>query len=227
MNRWGVFPKAVPPVANPSGAKSSGERETNLRLVTPVTPSKRITLFQNVWNALGYNLFWWIGVSSAASGDVWTGPVAMLTFVAIALRWTPWAQRAAELRFLAAATCLGWTLDSGLFQLGAIVYPTSELAWSWPIAPPWIAALWLGFATMPRFSLGWLKRQPTWLTVGFGAVGGPLAFFAGTRLGAIEAGMGLATYALLAIEYGVVTWGFIQVHARIQKRRMGRHTPAN
>ena len=179
-------------------------------------PSKTARGLRNVWNALGYNFFWWIGVSSAVRGDVWTGLVAMSIFVGIAIHWTPVSERAIELRFLLVAMFVGWGIDSLLHNFGAILYPSSATAWPFFTSPPWIAALWLGFATMPRYSLGWLKRRPLWFTAAFGAIGGPIAFYAGTKLGAIEAGFGLGTYAVLAVEYAILTAALVLRHDRLR-----------
>ncbi|MDA1114294.1 MAG: DUF2878 family protein [Planctomycetota bacterium] len=110
-----------------------------------------------------------------------------------------------ELGFIAVVGLVGWLLDSALHVFGAIGYATSEPAWGLRLSPPWILGLWLGFASMPRFSLAWLGRYPWGLAAAFGAVGGALAFYSGTRLGAIEAGLGLSTYALLLVEYALLT----------------------
>lgn len=175
---------------------------------------RRMRTLQSVWNALGYNLFWWVGVSSAARGDVWTGVVAMSVFVGVALWWAPAWERAAELRFLFLAAFVGWGLDSLMHQLGVLLYPSSRAAWTLGTSPPWIAALWIGFATMPRYSLAWLKPRPWWWSAALGATGGPLAFYAGTKLGAIAPGYDFATYAILAVEYALLTLFFVRWHAR-------------
>jgi len=45
--------------------------------------------------------------------------------------------------------------------------------------------MWALFATTLNLSMAWLKRR-TWLAVLMGATGGPLAYFAGHRLGGVE-----------------------------------------
>jgi hypothetical protein len=52
------------------------------------------------------------------------------------------------------------------------------------LAPVWDVVLWIQFATLLRYALGWLRGRPA-LAVLFGAVGGPVAFVAGERLGAV------------------------------------------
>jgi hypothetical protein len=52
------------------------------------------------------------------------------------------------------------------------------------LPPPWLLALWAQFATSFRFSLRAVITRPV-RAVLFGAVGGPVAFLAGARLGAL------------------------------------------
>jgi hypothetical protein len=44
--------------------------------------------------------------------------------------------------------------------------------------------MWIAFATTLNVSMRWLRGRPE-LALLFGAVGGPLAFYAGERLGAV------------------------------------------
>jgi hypothetical protein len=52
------------------------------------------------------------------------------------------------------------------------------------MAPLWMAALWMNFASTLDYSLAWMQGKPVLAAV-FGGVGGPLAFVAGEQLGAI------------------------------------------
>ena len=135
---------------------------------------------------------------------MWLGPLAMAGLLALHFSWTPRGSWIKEARYVLGVTLVGLTADSLVHDLGGVLYPTSREAWPCLISPPWIACLWAGFATMPRFSMGWLGRHPAWVAVVFGAVGGPLGFFSGTRLGAIEPGWGMGTYVFLVVEYGVL-----------------------
>jgi hypothetical protein len=53
------------------------------------------------------------------------------------------------------------------------------------LAPVWIIAMWAGFATLLHVALRWLLPH-RWLAALLGAVGGPLAYYAGMRLGAVN-----------------------------------------
>jgi len=52
------------------------------------------------------------------------------------------------------------------------------------LPPPWLVALWAQFATTFRFALAGVIKHPV-RAVLFGAAGGPLAFLAADRLGAV------------------------------------------
>jgi hypothetical protein len=160
---------------------------------------------RNVANYALFQGFWLAAVWGAADGHVWAGPAALVGLVAIHLRLVPRGEREAELRYLLVVGVLGTLLDTGLHAIGATAYPTSTAAWPYLVVPPWIVALWIGFATMPRFSLGWLAGRP-WLAALLGAVGGPLTFLGGTRFDAVAVGDGaLLTYGALTLEYALVT----------------------
>lgn len=94
------------------------------------------------------------------------------------------ARRAApEALLIAAASVIGLVWDSLLVAIGLIAYPTGHLAPG--LAPYWIVALWAVFATSLNLSMGFLRGR-LWLAALVGAVGGPLSYFAGGRLGGLE-----------------------------------------
>ena len=154
-------------------------------------------------NFMLYQAAWFAAVEGAARGMIWLGPAAMVVVIVVHLVIV--SERARELRFLLIVGFLGTIADSGLAAVGALAYPTSQAAWSSIVVPPWISALWIGFATLPRFSLAWLAQRP-WLAALLGAIGGPLSFLAGVRMGAIAAGpTPMLTWSLLPLEYALAT----------------------
>ncbi len=72
----------------------------------------------------------------------------------------------------------GIIIDGTLHMLGFISYNVP----AYPI-PLWLATIWLGLATLPHHSLSWLKGRMLLASL-FGALGGPLAYWAGVRVGA-------------------------------------------
>ena len=77
---------------------------------------------------------------------------------------------------------MGLVFDSLLVTVGWLEYPNGMFA---PVvAPYWILSMWVLFATTLNVSLAWLHGRYTLAAV-FGAIGGPLSYLAGARLGAV------------------------------------------
>ncbi len=137
------------------------------------------------WPALLLNLIlfqvaWFAAVLSGAQGVPVLG-VAVAGAVAAYHLWRarrPWA----EAGLLLAAGVIGALWDGLLAGLGWLVYPSGVFA-PW-LAPSWMIAMWVSFATTLNVALRWLHGRYG-LALVFGALGGPLAYFAGERLGGV------------------------------------------
>jgi hypothetical protein len=130
-------------------------------------------------NYAGFQLGWFACVGGAARGRPWAGPAAVAVLVGLHVANTP--RRARELRRLAAVGAFGAALESAAIAAGLYGY-----AGGWPVwwlAPAWIVALWILLGATFESSLGWLAGRP-WLAALFGAIGSPLSFSAGVRMGA-------------------------------------------
>jgi hypothetical protein len=90
---------------------------------------------------------------------------------------------AAEWRVLLAAGLLGGVVDSVQSCAGLLVFRSGHVVDC--LAPPWIVVMWMQLATQFRFGLSFLLGRYA-LAGGLAAVGGPLAFWVGARLGAVE-----------------------------------------
>jgi hypothetical protein len=84
----------------------------------------------------------------------------------------------------------GICLDSALQLAGLLRFPSPGL-------PAWLLALWFAFAFALPQGLGFLRRLALPLQALTGFVLGPLSYGIGERLGAVDAGLPLATAALL------------------------------
>jgi hypothetical protein len=130
-------------------------------------------------NYAGFQLGWFACVGGAARGRPWIGPAVAAALVALHAAASPAPAR--ELRRLAAVGAFGAALESAAIAAGVYGY-----AGGWPVwwlAPAWIVALWVLLGATFESSLGWLDGRP-WLAALFGAVGSPLSFSAGARMGA-------------------------------------------
>ncbi len=150
-------------------------------------------------NFVLYNIGWFACVASAAAGRPLLGIAAVGVVAAFHLfRSSGWR---GEARLLAAAALIGFTWETLLVWTGLLAYPTAPGPGLF--APAWIVALWVNFAITPNASLAWLKGRP-WLAAALGAVGGPLAFLAGERLGAVCIDDPVLAYSVLAAGWAVL-----------------------
>jgi hypothetical protein len=121
---------------------------------------------------------WFAAVAGAAAGRPWLGPLVTVGVVAVHLVVA--RGRAGEWLLLVVSGLVGLGLDGLLKVTGVVAYAADVAPASW-LAPVWIVALWLLFATMLNESLAWLQGR-TALAAGLGAVFGPLSYLAGARL---------------------------------------------
>lgn len=132
-------------------------------------------------NVILFQIGWFACVLGAARGLPWLGPVVVA--LALGLHLALAHDRFAEARLLAGAALLGFFLDSAQAAAGLFAFATaSTVAW---LSPPWMVALWPNFATTLHTSLQWLTGRYG-LASALGAVGGPLSYYAGGRLGALS-----------------------------------------
>jgi len=77
---------------------------------------------------------------------------------------------------------IGGVWDSYLVLSGWLTY--SAGMFSTNIAPYWILAMWVLFSTTLNVSLRWMKKQLI-IAAFLGGLAGPLAYYAGFKLGAV------------------------------------------
>ncbi len=132
-------------------------------------------------NFAAFQLAWLLAVWGASVGLWWLGPVAVAAWVSAYSIWRKCAR--AEAPLWLGAGLLGAMTDSLLVWSGAMAFPES----AGPGFPttPWMVALWINFAAALRHCMGWLCGRFVLATV-FGAIGGPLAYLAGSKFGALE-----------------------------------------
>jgi hypothetical protein len=151
-------------------------------------------------NFLAFQLGWFACVLGAARGWPWAGTLAALLLVGLHLWRT--ATPAAEWRLIGAAALIGAVGDTLLARSGWLQYAAGALLPA--TAPVWIVALWMLFATTLRHSLAWLQRRPL-LSAVCGALGGPLAYLGGARLGALVVERPAPAYGALAAGWAGAT----------------------
>lgn len=155
-------------------------------------------------NLLIYNLVWLICILGG-NGLAWLG----LLLVGGHFLLSPYRRQDA----LLATTVLGAGLlvdgvlnGIGFFSLGSSQFPI----------PLWLATIWLALATLPNHSLEWMKRRPL-LSVLFGALGGPLAYWGGARLGAATFNWPLLDSLVVLAVVWALLWPLIMLISQLIK----------
>ena len=143
-------------------------------------------------NFVAYQLAWFAVVVGAAQGFAWAGAVVALACAAanFALR-----RDAFDLKLMLLAAGIGLLVDSTLALTGQVKFVA---AWPPGLAPYWIVSLWIAFASTLNHSLRWLMTRPVAAALG-GALGGPLAYLAAAKLGALSIVAPATTLPLIAL----------------------------
>ena len=151
-----------------------------------------IALFQ----FLAFNVAWASAVAGGAGGWPWAGSLPAVALLGLHL-FLSRGYRRAEATLAFAVLAFGVLLETVFVNTGLITFAGRPVLGVLP--PIWVWALWLGFASLPNGSLGWLRGR-TILQMMLGAVCGPLAYWTGERMGA--AVLAAAPSALLFIALG-------------------------
>lgn len=151
-------------------------------------------------NFVLFQLGWLACVISAANGQPLIG--AVVASGIIVLHVLRASIPAKEVKLIGYAILIGLAWDSVLVWQGLLVYSTGM--WLPFLAPYWIIIMWALFATTLNVSLRWLKGKLLYAVM-FGAVGGPLAYYAGQRLGAVEFSETYLALGALFIGWAVFT----------------------
>ena len=131
-------------------------------------------------NYAAYQAGWFAAVVGAALGHGDVGAAVAAALIGLHLYLA--RERGRELALLALAMGTGLAVET--WQLQAGTYRTLSGAAPAGLPPAWLLALWAQFATTFRYSGRAVLVRPATAML-FGALGGPLAFLAGERLGAV------------------------------------------
>ena len=132
---------------------------------------------------------------------------ALLSLPLLALHFLFSGKRAADARMMAILVTLGLIIDGSLRVAGVLALS----GWGWPI-PVWLATIWIGLATLPHHSLWWMRSRIL-VNILFGAIGGPLAYWGGTRLGAAAFPLSLEFSLLVLAVVWAVLWPLVMALA--------------
>jgi hypothetical protein len=169
------------------------------------------------YRLVNYALFqagWFACVWAGAHGRVWPGPAAVALIAAVHFACV--SDRAGEAKLVAALLLAGPWVDWVLVRAGALSYPHPTPP-AWP-APAWILALWALLAMTLRHCMGWLAGRRR-LAAALGALGGPLSYAAGARMGALSLGPGLGAVLEMSAAWGLAMPAMAWLAARGERGR--------
>lgn len=162
-------------------------------------PAPAIALAMIVQNAVLFQIGWFACVLTASNNLAWLGSLAAAGILIIHL------SRAfdfrMEIKTIVLITAMGTLWDSILMQTQFYQFSHGILIAG--IAPYWLIALWALFASTLSLSLRWLKHRK-FLASALGFIAGPVSYYAGHRLGAIEFSNTTMALMLTAIGWAVI-----------------------
>ena len=156
-----------------------------------------------ILNIALFQLGWFACVLGAANGYALEGALAAALIVALHIARARQPKREAALAVVAAL--LGVAFESLLVQAGWVRLEHGIY---------WLVALWALFATTLNYSLRMLQTRP-WIAALVGAVGGPLAYYAGARMGALDFVQPAAMLAALAVGWALATPALLSLARRL------------
>ena len=157
-------------------------------------------------NLLLFKAGWLSCVIGAAQGLPWFGAVAVF---AIALEHLRTANDSGqELRLLVLAASMGLVWESALVALNLVDYGDGL-----PLAPYWIIAMWVLFATTLNVGMNWLKKH-WFIAFVAGAIGGPLSFISGEKMGAVTLTQDLNSVAAIGVGWAILLPVLVQAAKR-------------
>lgn len=132
-------------------------------------------------NFILFQIGWFSCVLGGAAGQPLTGVIiaGLIIFFHIHRAQQPWK----EILLIFIAMTIGAVWDSLLVWMSWVDYPAGILIPN--TAPYWIVVMWALFTTTLNISMRWLKGRYG-LALLLGAVAGPLAYYGGVRLGAVD-----------------------------------------
>ena len=169
-------------------------------------------------NAMLINLFlfkagWLAAVFAAASSLPALGTAVIGIAVAVHLLRSD--EPHDEIQLLVLAATIGFVWESLLVYSGVVNYGAS--AGFAGLAPYWIVALWVLFATTLNVGMRWLRKNLLVASV-FGAIGGPMSFLAGEKAGAVSFSVTSTALVVIGLGWAVILPLLVRYAARNDQR---------
>lgn len=135
-----------------------------------------------IQNFIMFQIGWFSCVIGGASDRYyWVGIAVVAAIVTVHLLRAN--NMRSELMLITITMALGAAWDSSLMMAGVFSFPNGVVYAG--LVPLWMVAMWALFATTLNVSMKWMKNNYVLAAV-FGGIGGPVAYYAGHRMGAIN-----------------------------------------
>ncbi|MEQ1802120.1 MAG: DUF2878 domain-containing protein [Gammaproteobacteria bacterium] len=165
-------------------------------------------------NFVGFQSVWFLSLFGAGTQRSWLGAIALVVFTAWHFRAVP--NPRAEVVLVLIACLVGFVVDTAFIQAHLLAY--SEPLPFAAVAPYWIIGMWVNFALTLNGSMRWLHGRYL-LSAALGAIGGPLAYVAGVRLGAAELlDSAAVVYGALAVVWAAAVPLLVVATERVNRR---------
>ncbi|MCW8935464.1 MAG: DUF2878 domain-containing protein [Gammaproteobacteria bacterium] len=165
---------------------------------------------QIIVNFILFQLGWFSCVLMAAQGLPETGIVMVLLLVCIQFFLA--TNRKNLLILITIVTVIGSAWDSVMTSLGVLVFEAGMIVSF--LAPGWIIAMWLMFATTLNISFRWLFGR-YWLAMLLGAICGPLTYQAGAAMSAVVIPDNLLANSVIAAGWAFLMPLYIKLAERL------------
>ncbi len=155
-------------------------------------------------NFILFQLAWFACVLGAANAM----PIIGVAVTALVISWhlLKAYKPKQEVILILIAVAIGATFDQLMVSTQLVDYVHhgwGNIALNTQLVPIWIIALWAGFTTSLNVSLKWMRHKNL-IALLFGGIGGPLAYFAAQKLGAVTL-TSINSYVALSIGWAVIT----------------------
>ena len=152
-----------------------------------------------ITNFILFQVGWFACIWGARLDIAWLGPIIVLAILIFHLSMAINPLKEMQLIFL--TLLVGGLWDSFMVISGWLVYDTGMF--SNHFAPYWILSMWVLFATTFNVSLRWMKQRLI-LAALLGGTAGPLAYYAGSQLGAATMPDVLITSLVIALGWSLL-----------------------
>jgi len=172
-------------------------------------------------NFVAFQVGWFAAVAGGANDLAWAGTLVALAVVTLHLARVPNPRNEAILIGIVGAA--GATWESILVGVGVTAYPSGNIIAG--LAPHWIVAMWMLFATTLNVSMRWMRGR-RWLAAILGGIFGPLAFYAGNRMGGVTFPDFWNAMIVLAVGWGIFMPILSSLSERFDGTAVNDTTPA-